>query len=234
MTQGKIDLYPEAKATLMVLFITDHRSILSDLCSFAKRHLLFLKDNGLVDQTMEVITEKGLFYIELLKEELTNLAVTDNESYVIGLVKYLDSRFRTYLIILYLLGKASHPPSVISTPSSYLDILATKFHLLIDLEYKLNSNGLQMLHQIGKQMKIKKDKAKIQQIVDDLSDWQALTLRAVSEKVARHKTLLPYHRILYNKDLIESDYDTITKKGIKVLMRYDELHTRELWKLLNS
>ena len=233
MTQEKINLYPEAKATLMVLFITDHRSILSELRSFAKEHLLFLRDNGLVDQTMEVITEEGLFYIELLKEELTNLEVTTNDSDT-KLARCLGSHFNTYLIHLYLLGKASIPPSIIHTPEDYLDILANEFNLLTDFDYELNSNGLRVLCQIGKQMEIKKDKAEIQQIVDDLSYWQALTLKAVSEKLAYHKKVLPHHKDLYNKGLISSDYDTITKKGIGVLLRHDELRTRELRKLLNA
>ena len=233
MTQRKIDLYPEAKATLMVLFITNHSTILSELYLFAKEHLLFLRDNELVDQTMEVITEEGLFYIELLKEELTNLEVTTNDSDT-KLARCLGSHFNAYLIHLYLLGKASNPPSVIHTPEDYLDILANEFNLLTDFDYELNSNGLRVLCQIGKQMEIKKDKAEIQQIVDNLSDWEALTLIAVSKQINNHTRILPYyHQDLCNKRLISPDYNTITKKGIKVLLRYDELCTRELWKLLN-
>ncbi len=234
MTQGKIDLYPEAKATLMILFITDNRSILSELHLFAKKHLLFLRDNKLVDQTMEVITEKGLFYVELFKKELVNLKVKNDDSNITKLAMHLSSHLKAYLIHLYLLGKASNPPSVIHTPEYYLDILANKFNLLTDFDYELNSNGLRVLRQIGKQMKIKKDKAEIQQIVDSLSDWEALTLIAVSKQINNHTRILPYyHQDLCNKGLISPDYNTITKKGIKVLLRYDELCTRELWKLLN-
>jgi len=131
------------------------------------------------------------------------------------------------------LDKASNPPEVIFTPFSYLDILA-KSNLLTDLDYTLNSKGLQALREIGKSMKITKDKAEIQKLVDSLSDWQALTLKGVSEGANNHKTILPYHSNLHSKGLISSDYNLITQKGIQVLIRYDELHTRKLWKLLNA